>query len=82
MSSLTVRSVFRLTSLYPLLKKDGLDLQYFVVTFLWNYLLGSFTFTSNPFKAPASLLKYVQLVSRFPPFFISLFPLPSSSPLH
>lgn len=47
-----------LSSMWPLLRKDGQGLQYFVVTFLWNYLIGY-----NPLRIPSSLHKLLSIVS-------------------
>ncbi|KAK9241370.1 glycosyl transferase [Lipomyces kononenkoae] len=45
-------------SLWPLLKRDGLVLQYFAVSFLYNWLMGSFT------KLPDALLgKFIIILS-------------------
>ncbi|KAG9037019.1 Glucosyltransferase-like protein [Tulasnella sp. JGI-2019a] len=43
-------------SMWPLLKKDGLGLQYAAVTFLWNYIIGY-----NPITIPPSIVKYLSL---------------------
>lgn len=45
-------------SLWPLLKKDGLGLQYAVLAFLWNYVIGY-----NPVTLPSGTIKYLSVVS-------------------
>ncbi|KAK7469253.1 Glucosyltransferase-like protein [Stygiomarasmius scandens] len=46
-------------SMWPLLKRDGLGLQYFVLLVAWNRLIGY-----NPFKQPTfSLKSFVQLLA-------------------
>ncbi|EJC98153.1 glucosyltransferase [Fomitiporia mediterranea MF3/22] len=47
-------------SMWPLLKKDELGLQYIALTFLWNYLLGY-----NPFRKPTEkqLVYYFSLAT-------------------
>lgn len=54
-------TLIRSSSLWPLLKKDGLALQHFVVTFLWNYLAGSFTGGAY-LRVPTSFLELVSSV--------------------
>ncbi|THH10478.1 hypothetical protein EW145_g1304 [Phellinidium pouzarii] len=46
-------------SMWPLLKKDGLTIPYFALTFFWNYVLGY-----NPFKKPTQrrLFRYLSLL--------------------
>ena len=47
-------------SMWPLLKKDGLAIQYIAATLLWNVVIGH-----NPFRKPArrSYVRYLSLVS-------------------
>ncbi|KAG9019276.1 Glucosyltransferase-like protein [Tulasnella sp. 427] len=45
-------------SMWPLLKKDGLGLQYATLTFLWNYIVGY-----NPLSLPASNTKLLSLAT-------------------
>ena len=54
-------------SMWPLLKRDGLGIQYTAVTLLWNYVLGY-----NPFKLEASFVKVLSLVSDCPRYHWSL----------
>lgn len=44
--------------MWPLLKRDGLGLQYLTLTLGWNYLIGY-----NPFHLRHSFVKYLSLVS-------------------
>lgn len=45
-------------SMWPLLKRDGLGLQYFALILLWNRLIGH-----NPLRAwPTTLLQFITLV--------------------
>ena len=44
--------------MWPLLKKDGLGLQYLVLTLFWNYAIGY-----NPLTLPRSFVKFASLVS-------------------
>src|SRR5579872_2152146 len=44
--------------MWPLLKRDGLGVQYVVLTILWNAALGY-----TPFKLPKTLCQFVSLVS-------------------
>lgn len=46
-------------SMWPLLKKDGLGLEYAVLTVLWNWAVGY-----NPFALRASFVKLLSIVSR------------------
>ena len=48
----------RIFSMWPLLKKDGLGIQYLAVTLFWNYSLGL-----NPLELPSSAVKLLSLVS-------------------
>ena len=43
--------------MWPLLKKDELGLQYTLVTFFWNYMIGY-----NPFQRPTSFVQFLSLV--------------------
>ena len=43
--------------MWPLLKRDGLGLEYVVLTLLWNFLIGY-----NPFELRRSFVKYLSLV--------------------
>ncbi|QRV77618.1 alpha-1,3-glucosyltransferase [Ceratobasidium sp. AG-Ba] len=43
-------------SMWPLLKRDGQGLNYFVLTLLWNYVIGY-----DPTELPSSLVKYISL---------------------
>ncbi|KAH8920176.1 glycosyltransferase family 57 protein [Atractiella rhizophila] len=45
-------------SMWPLLKRDGLGLQYWVVTLLWNFLIGY-----NPLRIPSPFIRYLSLSS-------------------
>lgn len=44
--------------MWPLLKRDGLGLQYLALTLGWNYLIGY-----SPFHLRHSFVKYLSLVS-------------------
>lgn len=44
--------------MWPLLKKDGQSLPYFVVTLLWNYVVGY-----NPISLANTFVKYLSMVS-------------------
>lgn len=44
--------------MWPLLKKDGLGIQYLTVTLFWNYTLGY-----NPLAMQSSAVKVISLVS-------------------
>ncbi|EMD39848.1 glycosyltransferase family 57 protein [Gelatoporia subvermispora B] len=43
-------------SMWPLLKRDGLSLQYVALTVFWNHLLGY-----NPFQKPRTFLQYLSI---------------------
>lgn len=45
-------------SMWPLLKKDGLGLQYATLTFMWNYMIGY-----NPLSLPESNVKLLSLAT-------------------
>ena len=45
-------------SMWPLLKRDGLGVQYFVLLLLWNRMIGY-----SPLHASPSLLRYGAIVS-------------------
>lgn len=45
--------------MWPLLRKDGLGVQYFSLTVLWNAALGY-----TPFKRPKNFIQTVSLVSN------------------
>lgn len=45
-------------SMWPLLKKDGLALQYGTLLIVWNYFLGY-----KPTELPRSVIKSISLVS-------------------
>lgn len=45
--------------MWPLLKRDGQGLNYFVLTLFWNYVIGY-----DPLALPMSLVKLVSLVRR------------------
>lgn len=45
-------------SMWPLLKRDGLGVQYVALTVLWNAALGY-----TPFKRPKTLCQFFSLVS-------------------
>ena len=45
-------------SMWPLLKRDGLEVNYVALTLLWNAALGY-----TPFKRPESFCQFVSLVS-------------------
>jgi alpha-1,3-glucosyltransferase len=56
-------------SMWPLLKRDGLQVQYVALTLMWNAALGY-----TPFKRPESFCQFVSLVSDlagccYPPVF-------------
>ena len=44
--------------MWPLLRKDGLGVQYIALTVLWNAALGY-----TPFKRPKTLMQSISLVS-------------------
>lgn len=44
--------------MWPLFKRDGLGLEYLVLTLFWNFLIGY-----NPFSLRTSFVKYLSLVS-------------------
>lgn len=47
-------------SMWPLLKRDGMGVQYVALTLLWNRLVGY-----NPFRVrPESFLQYISLVGH------------------
>jgi len=46
-------------SMWPLLKKDGLGLQYLAILLIWNRLIGY-----NPFKTPKTFVQLLSVVSR------------------
>lgn len=46
-------------SMWPLLKRDGLGVQYFVLLLLWNRMIGY-----SPLHASPSVLRYGATVSR------------------
>lgn len=48
-------------SMWPLLKRDGLGIQYVALTVLWNAALGY-----TPFKRPKTFIQSISLVSDFP----------------
>lgn len=45
------------SSMWPLLKRDGVGLQYFALLLLWNRMIGY-----SPLHAPSILLRYGALV--------------------
>lgn len=47
--------------MWPLLKRDGLGVQYIATLLLWNRLIGY-----NPFKTPTKSLIYLLSVVRGP----------------
>ena len=49
-------------SMWPLLKRDGLGLQYIVLTLFWNYAIGY-----NPLSLRPSFVKFLSLVRPLPP---------------
>ena len=52
-------SSFLLLSMWPLLKRDGLGIQYVALTVLWNAALGY-----TPFKRPRTFAQSISLVSN------------------
>jgi hypothetical protein len=50
----------KLFSMWPLLKRDGLGVQYIALLLLWNRLIGY-----NPFRRPQSFIQYLSVVRRF-----------------
>lgn len=46
--------------MWPLLKRDGLGVQYVALLLLWNRVIGH-----NPFRRPQSFIQYFSMVRRF-----------------
>ncbi|GAA5901528.1 dolichyl-P-Glc:Man(9)GlcNAc(2)-PP-dolichol alpha-1,3-glucosyltransferase [Sporobolomyces salmoneus] len=71
-------------SMYPLLKKDGLTIQYFILTLFWNFLIGynPFRLRSGSFVKLLSLTAYaliltlhvLEWITTPPPHLPDLFP--------
>lgn len=53
--------------MWPLLKRDGLAIEYIATLLLWNRLIGY-----NPFKTPKSLVQVVALVCPIIYFWMTL----------
>ncbi|KAM0747216.1 ALG6, ALG8 glycosyltransferase [Meredithblackwellia eburnea MCA 4105] len=64
-------------SMWPLLRRDGLGLQYLVLTFLWNYLIGY-----NPLRLRNSFVKGLSLLTYLLAFLLHTLELLTSPPSH
>ncbi|KAL8276265.1 hypothetical protein RQP46_011339 [Phenoliferia psychrophenolica] len=64
-------------SMWPLLKRDGVGLQYIVVLAAWNAVIGY-----NPFKLRRSFVKYLSLASYAVAFLIHALELVAAPPAH
>ncbi|KAI5478755.1 alpha-1,3-glucosyltransferase, glycosyltransferase family 57 protein [Pseudohyphozyma bogoriensis] len=64
-------------SMWPLLKKDGLGLQYLVLTLAWNFAIGY-----NPFALRSSFVKLLSLAAYGTLILIHLLEILSSPPPH